>query len=72
MFQCVMQDLVGQDTDFKVEHLARLWRNDSVDGLAWKPPTPGDLKGSLNTDVDRDVDNEARKRILAERNRPED
>ncbi|KAK1716825.1 heterokaryon incompatibility protein-domain-containing protein [Colletotrichum acutatum] len=80
-FQRVMQDLVGKDTDIKDEYLAGLWRNDLVEGLAWKPPTPGDLEGFLkatnhrrilNIGVDRDVDSEAWEKILAHRNRLED
>ncbi|KAK1622322.1 hypothetical protein BDP81DRAFT_411511 [Colletotrichum phormii] len=80
-FQRVMQDVVGEDTDGKDEYLAGLWQNYLVEGLAWKPPTPGDLEGFLkatkhrrilNIGVDRNEDSEAWDKILAERNLLED
>ncbi|KXH62870.1 heterokaryon incompatibility protein [Colletotrichum salicis] len=46
-FQRVMQGVVGEDTNGKDEYLAGLWQNDLIEGLAWKPPTPGDLEAFL-------------------------
>ncbi|KXH53662.1 heterokaryon incompatibility protein [Colletotrichum simmondsii] len=79
--QRAMADLVGTNDNVKDEYLAGLWRNDLLEGLAWKPLTPGDLAGFLKATnhrriliigVNRVANSEAWEKILAERNRLDD